>query len=63
MDQQDLTPVVVVLDNQKDPVIGGFGLGLRSRLWGYFVKLDYAWPVENLQIDRRRIFLSLGYDF
>lgn len=43
-------PVVVTLLNQREPVIGGFGYGVRSRLLGYFFRVDWAWGVENRTI-------------
>lgn len=43
-------PIVVTLYTQKDPIVGGYGFGLRSRLWGYFVRLDWAFGVEDGQV-------------
>jgi hypothetical protein len=40
-------PITVILKNQRDPIIGGYGFGLRSRILGYFVRADWAWGVEN----------------
>jgi len=55
--------ITVVLRNQKEPLIGAYGFGIRSKLWGYFARLDYAWPVEDRVIGRPRMFFSLGLDF
>jgi len=56
--------IVTVIDN-KNPLVGGTGFGLRSRLLGYFVRLDVAWGIDNLKMssDMRTISLSLTTDF
>lgn len=55
--------VNIKLRNQIDPLIGGTGLGLRSKLLGYFVRFDYAWGVEDGLIQNPRAYFSLGLDF
>lgn len=57
--------ISVKVKRQVEPFIGGFGLGLRAKLFGYFVRVDYAWGVEDYKIiDKRGMFLlSLGLDF
>lgn len=56
-------PLTITIKNQKEPVIGGYGLGVRSRLFGYFVRLDYAWGVEDGVIQKPITYFSLGLDF
>lgn len=56
-------PLTVTLRNQKEPLIGSVGTGVRSKLWGYFVKLDWAWGIEDREILEPRLFFSLGLDF
>jgi hypothetical protein len=50
---------------QVEPFIGGFGLGLRASVLGYFLKLDYAWGVEDYKIYKKRgmLMFSIGTDF
>ena len=55
--------VNIKLRNQIDPLIGGTGLGLRSKLLGYFVRFDYAWGVEDGLLRDTRAYFSLGLDF
>ena len=55
--------VAVVLQNQIDPVIGGFGMGLRAKIFGYFIRFDYARGVEDGIIQDRSLYFSLGLDF
>ena len=56
-------PIVITLNNQKQPIVGGYGIGLRTRLWGYFVRLDWSWGVEDNVILPRLTYLSFTLDF
>ncbi|MEM8585225.1 MAG: hypothetical protein AAGF87_13185 [Bacteroidota bacterium] len=47
----------------RDPVIYGYGFGIRTSLFGYFVRLDYGWGVETRVRGDGVLHLSLGYDF
>lgn len=55
--------VTVTYKNQSDPIIGGVGWGLRTKIWGYFVRFDYAWGVENGLFLKPVTYLSFGLDF
>jgi len=57
------TPLIVTLYDQHNPLIGGVGWGVRTRIWGYFVKFDRAWGVEDGLILTPINYISLGYDF
>ncbi|MDT8431431.1 MAG: hypothetical protein RQ746_07885 [Bacteroidales bacterium] len=57
------TPVVVTINSNRSPVVGGFGVGARTQLFGYFIRLDWAWGVENMEIQPRIFYLSLSLDF
>lgn len=56
-------PVTVIVDKRRSPIVAGFGYGLRSRLFGYFVRLDWAYGVENNIVLPRVFYLSLSLDF
>ncbi len=58
-------PISVMVKRQVDPFVGGFGLGLRFSVVGYFLRLDYAWGVEDFSIvNKKGMFLfSIGTDF
>jgi hypothetical protein len=56
-------PFVVTIISQNEPIVGGFGFGLRSRLLGYFLRADWAWGVQNRDIQPRQFYFSLGLDF
>jgi hypothetical protein len=47
----------------RSPWLMGSGLGLRSRILGYFVKFDYAWGYQEGRWQRSLGYLSLGLDF
>ena len=55
--------VTVIYENQTDPFIGSLGWGLRAKIWGYFVRFDYAWGIENGLFLDPITHLSLGLDF
>ncbi len=56
-------PFVITLTSQNEPIVGGFGFGLRSRLLGYFIRADWAWGVENRIVQPYKFYFSLGLDF
>lgn len=56
-------PVVVDLDTNREPLVAGFGYGLRANLFGYFVRADWAWGIENSNILPRVFYLSFSHDF
>ena len=57
--------ITAIVKRQVEPVVGGVGLGLRASLFGYFLRLDYAWGIEDWHIyNKKGIFtFSLGLDF
>lgn len=58
----DYKPVVINVENLREPIIGGIGLGVRSKVWGYFVRLDLAWGIENLEFQKPIPYISLSKD-
>jgi hypothetical protein len=56
-------PVVVTLDSNRQPFVGGIGGGLRAQLMGYFVRADLAWGIENGYILEPIFYLSFSLDF
>lgn len=59
----NLSPIIIEVINEKDPMVGGIGWGIRSRLYGYFVRLDIGYGIDNLKMQRRLIGLSFATDF
>jgi hypothetical protein len=64
-DTQKLTngPVSVSLDSNRDPIVEGFGAGMRAQIFGYFVRADWAWGIENHYVLPRIFYLSFSLDF
>jgi len=57
--------ITAKINRQVDPWVQGFGMGLRASLFGYFLRLDYAWGLENMKIYKKNgmLMFSLGLDF
>jgi hypothetical protein len=55
--------VTITIDSNRDPIVAGYGFGVRSMLLGYFLRLDWAWGIENRIILPRIFYLSLSTDF
>ena len=53
----------IEIENQKDPIVYGYGLGLRTRLFGYFIRFDWAWGVDDGSRQKSIRYLSLTLDF
>lgn len=51
------------VSNFRNPFLFGYGLGARTLLFGYYVKFDYAWGVDNGSVGKPIAYLTLGYDF
>ncbi len=47
----------------RNPFIAGTGLGLRTSLFGYFIRFDYGWPITELRLSNPIPHISLGLDF
>jgi len=56
-------PFNISVIRQKEPIVGGFGLGARIHMLGYFVRGDVSWGVEDYQINEPVYYLSLSLDF
>jgi len=53
----------IKVEQQRDPMVGGFGFGVRSRILGYFMRGDLAWGVEDGRIYKPIFYFSLSLDF
>ena len=57
-------PVEITIINQDDPVVGGYGFGLRSTVFGYYMRADWAWGIVNGIPSKKPMFnFSLSLDF
>jgi hypothetical protein len=56
-------PITVNLNTQVEPIVAGYGFGLRTRMLGYFVKADWGWGWEDGVVRDSIFYISLGLDF
>lgn len=56
-------PFQVDLKQFLNPWLYSYGLGFRSMMLGYYLKFDFAWPVENYKVKDPRVMVSVGFDF
>lgn len=47
----------------KNPYLMGYGLGARTTIFGFYVKFDYAWGIDNGYTNKAIPYVTLGYDF
>ena len=57
------SPLLITLKTQHNPIVGGYGWGMRSRIFGYFVRLDRAWGVQDGIVLKPLWQISLSLDF
>lgn len=57
------TPLIITLNTQHNPIVGGYGWGVRSRIFGYFIRIDRAWGVQDGIVLKPITYLSLSLDF
>ncbi len=56
-------PITVDVNYFRDPVVMGTGLGIRSTLFGYFIRVDRAQPIEAGGLGDPKWYFSLSLDF
>jgi hypothetical protein len=55
--------VVATVNYYRNPLIVGYGFGLRTMVFGYLLKIDYGWNWEK-ETSRKPLFhFSMGTDF
>ncbi len=55
--------VILQVNYYRDPLVFGYGVGLRTLLFGYFIRVDYAWGVQTGIVQKPKLHLSMGLDF
>jgi len=56
-------PFQIDLKQYLNPWLYSYGLGFRTMMLGYYLKFDFAWPVENYKVKDPRLQVSMGFDF
>ncbi len=55
--------LTVILETQRQPIVAGYGFGVRSKLFGYFIRADWAWGYQDYTIQKPLFYLSFSLDF
>jgi outer membrane protein assembly factor BamA len=53
----------IQIKNYLNPWLYSYGVGMRTVILGYYMKADLAWPVENYEVGKPKLFVTLGFDF
>ncbi|SNC68611.1 WD40-like Beta Propeller Repeat [Hymenobacter gelipurpurascens] len=56
-------PFTATVVNFRNPLLYGYGAGLRSTVLGFYLKGDVAWGREDYTEKGPKIYVTLGYDF
>lgn len=56
-------PFRATVTNFRNPFLIGYGVGARTTLLGFQVKLDYAWGLDDKEVGKPITYVSFGYDF
>ncbi|MFN8258855.1 MAG: hypothetical protein U0W24_24415 [Bacteroidales bacterium] len=59
----DNYPVRIIVDKNRSPIIAGYGFGVRSKVFGYFIRADWSWGIDSNVILPMVFFLSFSLDF
>jgi Tol biopolymer transport system component len=60
----NVAPVFARVTNVRDPLVAGFGGGLRTKVLGYFLRFDTAWGIQDAEIASKPVYyFALGLDF
>lgn len=55
--------VIIDLQYTRKPYIAGTGYGLRTSLFGYYIRFDQSWKINDAKKSKARYSFSLGLDF
>ena len=55
-------PLTITIKNQREPIVAGYGFGMRTRLLGYYVRTDWAWGIDDGVILPAVFYFSLALD-
>ena len=57
------SPVTVVIQTKREPIVAGYGWGIRSRVLGYFMRLDWSHGWEDGKFQPKVFYWSFSLDF
>lgn len=54
----------VTVINVREPIVAGYGGGLRTRIFGYYVRFDVGWGIQDREFLKKPVYaVSLSMDF
>lgn len=57
-------PTVTVKVNYfRDPLVAGYGIGVRAPIFGMYLRVDYGWGIETRVVQDPVLHIALGTDF
>jgi hypothetical protein len=56
-------PIIITIDADRPPIVAGYGFGIHTQLLGYFVRFDWAWGIDNGEIQPFVFYFSTSLDF
>jgi WD40 repeat protein len=56
-------PITVIVETRREPIVAGYGWGIRSRLLGYFMRLDWSHGWEDGKFRPKVFYWSFSLDF
>ncbi|WP_421976770.1 hypothetical protein [Roseivirga seohaensis] len=57
------SPFSGVINDFSNPWLQSAGVGMRTMLFGFFSRLDLAWPIQDFNVGNPKLQISIGYDF
>ncbi|WP_323757736.1 hypothetical protein [Roseivirga sp.] len=57
------SPFSGVINDFSNPWLQSTGVGMRTMLFGFFSRLDVAWPIRDFEVGNPKLQISIGYDF
>lgn len=59
----NFTSFIITLYEYKNPLVGAFGFGIRGKIFGYFMRLDFSWGIDDWKVQPRINYFSIATDF
>jgi len=56
-------PFSGTVTNFSNPILMGYGVGVRTTVLGFYTKFDLAWARENYVTSKPKPYFTLGHDF
>lgn len=63
LDDPGVVRVRVKVNYFRDPIVAGYGIGVRAPIFGMYLRLDYGWGIETRVVQDPVLHIALGTDF